>query len=87
MVIKAPVLRYYNVNEEVTIQCDASQNGLGCVLLQNGQPVVFASKTMTESEKRYAQIEKECLAIVYACKKFNQYILGKFTKLKQITNH
>ena len=85
LVIKAPVLRYYDVNEEVTIQFDASQDGLGCVLLQNGQPVAFASKTMTEIEKRYAQIEKECLAIVYACEKFNQYILGKSTKIE--TDH
>ena len=85
LVIKAPVLPYYDVNEEVTIQCDASQDGLGCVLLQNGQPVAFASKTMTETEKRYAQIEKECLAIVYACEKFNQYILEKSTKIE--TDH
>ena len=40
---------------------------------------------MTETEKRYAQIEKEYLAIVYACEKFNQYILGKSTKIK--TDH
>ena len=85
LVIKAPVLRYYDVNKEVTKQCDASQDGLGCVLLQNEQPVAFASKTMTETEKQYAQTEKECLAIVYACEKFNQYILGKSTKIE--TDH
>ena len=45
-VTQAPVLKYYDVNEEVTIRCDASQNGLGCVLLQNGQPVALASKTI-----------------------------------------
>ena len=85
MVIKAPVLRYYDVNEKVTIQCDASQDRLEWVLLQNGQSVAFASKTMTETKKRYAQIEKECLAIVYACEKYNQYILGKSTKIE--TDH
>ena len=85
MVIKAPVLRYYDVSEEVTMQCDASQDGLGCVLLQNGQPVAFVSKNLTETEKRYAQIEKEYLAIVYACEKFNQYILEKSTKIE--TDH
>ena len=85
MVIEAPVLRYYDVNDEIAMQCDASQDGIGCVLLQNRQPVAFASKTTTEIEKRYAQIEKECLAIVYACEKFNQHILGKSTKIE--TDH
>ena len=42
---------------------------------------------MIITEKRYAQIEKECLAIVYACEKFNQYILGKSTKIETDHNH
>jgi hypothetical protein len=37
----APVLRYYDVSKEVTIECDASDSGLGAVLMQDGQPVVF----------------------------------------------
>ena len=45
-----PVLRYYNVNEEVTLQCDASQTGLGASLLQNGQPVAYASCALTAME-------------------------------------
>ena len=40
---------------------------------------------MTETEKRYSQIEKEYLAIVYACEKFNQFISGKSTKIE--TDH
>ena len=40
---KAPILKYYNVEEEVTLQCDASERGLGAALLQNGQLVAFAS--------------------------------------------
>ena len=69
-----PVLKYYDMDAEVTIQCDASEKGLGATLLQNGQPVAFASRTLTPVEQRYAQIEKECLAIVFACTKFSQYI-------------
>lgn len=69
-----PVLKYYDMDAEVTIQCDASEKGLGATLLQNGQPVAFASRTLTPVEQRYAQIEKECLAIVFACSKFSQYI-------------
>ena len=74
LVSKHPVLKYYDVSEEVTIQCDASEKGLGASLLQNGQPVAFASRTLTQIEKRYAQIEKECQAIVFGCQKFSQYI-------------
>ena len=49
-------LRYYNLKEEVTLQCDASQSGLGAVLTQNGQPVAYASRALTPAETRYAQI-------------------------------
>ena len=71
------MLRYYTVNEEVTLQCDASQTGLGASLLQNGQPVAYASRALTDTETRYAQIEKELLAIVYACTHFESDIYGR----------
>ena len=71
---RAPVLRYYSVEDEVTIQCDSSKDGLGAALLQNGQPVCFASRALTSAETRYAQIEKELLAIVFACEKFDVFI-------------
>ena len=76
-VTKAPVLRYYSSQEEVTIQCDTSQSGLGAALLQNGQPVAYASRTLLSAETRYAQIEKELLAIVFACTHFNMYLYGR----------
>ena len=73
LVIQHPVLKFYNIEEEVTIQTDASDKGLGAVLLQSGQPVAFAYRTLSPTEKNYATIEKECLAIVFACERFNQY--------------
>ena len=85
MLTTAPVLKYYNVKEEVTIQCDASEKGLGATLLQNGQPVSFASRALTKTEQNYAQIEKECLAIVYSCEKFDQFIQGR--KVTVLTDH
>ena len=85
MLTTTPVLKYYDVTEEVTIQCDASEKGLGATLLQNGQPVSFASQALTVSEENYAQIEKECLAIVFACEKFEQYIYGR--KVTVHTDH
>ena len=53
------VLKYYDAREEVTLQCDASERGLGATLMQKGQPVAFASRTLSTTEQRYAQIKKE----------------------------
>ena len=68
-----PMLRYYNLKEDGTIQCDASQRGLVLALLQGGKPVL---RTLTDKEVNYAQIEKELLVIVFACEKFDAYIYG-----------
>lgn len=71
------VLSYYDLSSELAIQCDASQKGLGAALLQNQKPVAYASRALTETETRYAQIEKEMLAMVYALEKFNQFTYGR----------
>ena len=68
----APVLAFYNVKKPVTVSCDASQFGLGTVLLQEGRPIAYASRALTDTECRYAQIEKELLAVVFGLEKFNQ---------------
>ena len=73
----APVLRFYNVDEPVTVSVDASSKGLDVVLLQNGQPVVYGSKALSEAQKRYAQIEREMLDILCGCQIFDQYIYGR----------
>ena len=77
MVTRTPVLRYYNLKEEVTLQCDASQSGLGAALMQNGQPVTYASRALTPAETHYAQIEKELLSIVFACDRFDAFVYGR----------
>lgn len=59
------------------IQCDACQHGLGAVLIQDGQPIAYSSRSITDEEGRYAQIEKEMLTIVHTCEKFQSYIFGK----------
>ena len=64
-----PLLCYFNLKEDVTIQCDASQRGLGSAL-QRGRPVAYASRALTDTEVNYAQTEKELLAIFFACEKF-----------------
>ena len=78
-VSSTPVLRYYNLQEEVTLQCDASQSGLGAAMLQNGQPVAYASRALAPAESRYAQIKKELLAIVFACQHFATAFFAEIT--------
>ena len=67
----------YDVTKEGTIQCDASSSGFAAVLTQDEHPIVYASKALTTTERNYAQIEKECLAIVFSCTKFDQYTYGR----------
>lgn len=73
---KSPVLSFFDPSKPVEIFCDASSNGLGAVLLQDSHPVAFSSRSLTDTEMRYAQIEKEMLSIVHACVKFHNYIFG-----------
>ena len=77
MISSTPVFKYYDVASETTIQCNASESGLGATLPQNGQPVAFASRSLSAVERRYAQKEKECLAKVFRCSRFSQYLHGR----------
>lgn len=77
LITQAPVLQYFDPNKEVTIQCDASKDGLGACLLQNNHPIGFVSRSLTKSEQMYSQIEKELLAISFAVAKFHYYIYGR----------
>ncbi|GFS12730.1 Pol polyprotein [Elysia marginata] len=72
-----PVLKLYNSNQPVKIQCDASSTGLGACLSQDDQPVAYASRALVECDTRYAQIEREMLAIVFAAERFSNYIYGR----------
>jgi hypothetical protein len=75
------VLALYDPKASIKVSADASSFGLGAVLLQESEagckPVAYASRSMNETEQRYAQIEKEALAITWACSKFSDYILGR----------
>ena len=76
-----PVLAHYSPNGELIVSADASSYGLGAVLLQRQddgsiKPVAYASYSLKPAEQRYAQIEKEALALTWACERFNDYLLG-----------
>ena len=82
LISSAPVLAYYDLDKPVVLQTDASDNALGGTLLQPNdkgklQPVAFTSSSMSPTEQRYSQIEKECLAICNCFQKFDQWLYGK----------
>ena len=51
-----PVLAYFDKDKEVVVQVDSSKDGLGAVLLQDGRPVEYASRSLTQAERNWAQI-------------------------------
>ena len=73
----APVLAFYNSNKELVLENDASEYGLGSVLLQDGNPVAYASRSLSSVERRYAQIEKEMLSVLFGLSKFHHYTYGR----------
>ena len=63
--------------KETTLRVDALSKGLGVVLLQKDIPVALASISLTDTEQRYANVEREMLEVVYGCERFHTYIYGK----------
>lgn len=80
-ILNSKILVPFDITQDISIQCDASQNGLGCCLLQNGRPISFASRSLSSAEQNYSQIEKEMLSIIFACQKFNFYTYGRSVKV------
>lgn len=65
VVSSAPVLRFYDSSLPTTLQVDASKSGLGACLMQQGKPVAYASRSLSNSEINYAQIEKELFSYCF----------------------
>ena len=89
LVSEATTLVHFDTNKPIKVYCDASSVGVGACLMDflNGQerPVAYASWTLSPAEAKYAQIEREALAIVFAVRKFHQYLYGREFVL--VTDH
>ena len=77
VITKAPVLAYFDNDKPTVLNVDASGTGLGAVILQDGKPIAFSSKTLSSCEQRYANIERELLAILWGAQKFHTYVYGR----------
>ena len=86
MLTTAPVLAHYDEDLDVVVQTDASQEGLGAVLLQDGgdgpRPISYISRGLDDAEKKRHCNELECLALVWALKKLRPYLYGKRFKVE-----
>ena len=78
--VQAPIMAAPEWDQGFEIMCDASDFAMGAVLGQRKEKIFrtiyYASRTFNEAQENYSTTEKEMLAIVFACEKFRQYILG-----------
>ncbi|WVZ97796.1 hypothetical protein U9M48_043308 [Paspalum notatum var. saurae] len=72
----APVLAQTDVTKPFDVYCDASGNGLGCVLMQEGRVVAYASRQLRKHEANYPTHDLELAAVVHALKIWRHYLLG-----------
>ncbi|WVZ84512.1 hypothetical protein U9M48_031541 [Paspalum notatum var. saurae] len=72
----APVLAQPDVTKPFDVYCDASGNGLGCVLMQEGRVVIYASRQLRKHEANYPTHDLELAAVVHTLKIWRHYLLG-----------
>ena len=74
--ISRSCLAFFEPSNAIQIQVNASQSGIGTVLMQNGKPISYASRSLTNAQKNYAIIEKELLAVLFGCERYHQSVYG-----------
>ena len=84
------VLAHYDPDKVLGLSTDASSVGIGCVLFHryddgSEKPILNISKTLSATQRRYSQVQKEALAIVFGLNKFHQFLYGR--KWILVTDH
>jgi hypothetical protein len=77
----APVLVMPDMEKPLSVYCDASGQGLGCVLMQDGHVVAYASRLLRKHEVNYPTHDFELAAVVHALKIWRHYLMGKRCEL------
>ncbi|WVZ87870.1 hypothetical protein U9M48_034445 [Paspalum notatum var. saurae] len=81
----APVLTLPDLHKDFVVYCDASRQGLGCVLMQDNKVVSYASRQLRAHEENYPTHDLELAAVVHALKIWRHYLMGN--KCKIYTDH
>ena len=74
---KKIILPYFDRNKETILQTDASKKGFGAVILQEEQPIYYASRALISAEKNYQNLEREAQAAVWGMEKFHYFLYGR----------
>ena len=74
---KKIILPYFDRNKETILQTDASKKDFGAVILQEEQPIYYASRALTSAEKNYQNLEREAQAAVWGMEKFHYFLYGR----------
>ena len=88
--VNTGTMAYFGFNAKTRVIVDASPVGLGAILTQqqkdgNYKPVIYASRSLSDVERRYSQTEKEALTVVWGCERLRMYLYG--IKFELVTDH